>query len=226
MLDRISNSFRIFVSSERKPRVIASARCASEGDPTVPVRTKPPGTERTRTALAPRVICRSAASMAVAEGRGAVGATAGVAAVCGAPSAWPLPRTVIAYSAMAVPSSPVAMMVVRPAATPMTKMLVGEAGCTRATLGSAASTVVAGAGKVRSRPDPASSSTGSAAVGATCRAVCGMGAACSGTVPAEDKGTEAGRWAGGRTTLPWADAPVATRVAARQARGTALITGM
>ena len=71
---------------------------------------------------------------------------------------------------------------------------------------------------------PASSTTGSGAVGATWSVVWGMGAACSGTVPAEDKGE--GRWAGGRAPTPWADTSAVIRVAARQARGTALFTGM
>ena len=49
---------------------------------------------------------------------------------------------------------------------------------------------------------PASSSTGSGAVGATWSVVWGMGAACSGTVPAEDKaGRVAGPAAGAPTAL-------------------------
>nr|WP_254453578.1 hypothetical protein [Siccirubricoccus sp. G192] len=152
-LERTSSSFSTTWSSPRKPRAIASTRWASAAFATVPETTIPRGVVRTTTPPASRRICRIAACTAAAE------AVRGPGAAAARGSAGVPPRTVMRYSATAVPSSAVASTVVRPAATPMTKRLVGEAGCTRATLGSAASTVEAGAGRESSRPPPASSMT-------------------------------------------------------------------
>ena len=63
--------------------------------------------------------------------------------------------TVTSYWTMAVPASVVAITVVRPGATPIMNRLVGDAGCTRATAGSADMTVAADWGKCNSTPVPA-----------------------------------------------------------------------
>ena len=54
----------------------------------------------------------------------------------------------------------VAITVVRPGATPIRNRLVGEAGCTRATLGSADMMVAAGCGRRSSTPVPACTEMG------------------------------------------------------------------
>ena len=63
--------------------------------------------------------------------------------------------TVTSYWTIAAPASVVAITVVRPGATPIRNRLVGEAGCTRATPGSADITVAAGCGRRSSTPVPA-----------------------------------------------------------------------
>ena len=71
--------------------------------------------------------------------------------------AWPPApgATVTSYWTIAWPASVVAITVVRPGATPIRNKLVGEAGCTRATPGSADITVAAGCGRRSSTPVPA-----------------------------------------------------------------------
>src|SRR5689334_7253232 len=86
-------------------------------------------------------------------------AIAGVMVPAGTAGGGPAPpapgATVTSYCTIAWPASVVAMTVVRPGATPIRNRLVGEAGCTRAMLGSADMTVAAGCGSRRRTPVPA-----------------------------------------------------------------------
>src|SRR3954471_25000968 len=72
-----------------------------------------------------------------------------------APPPPPLDVTVTSYWTIAVPVSDVAITVVRPGETPIRNRLVGDAGWTRATPGSADITALAGAGRRSRTPVPA-----------------------------------------------------------------------
>src|SRR5580698_7835597 len=90
------------------------------------------------------------------------GVTPGFSTTAGAPpgpagaAAPPEPGvTVTSYCTIAVPASEVAITVVRPGDTPIRNRLVGDAGWTRATPGSADITAAAGADRRSSTPVPA-----------------------------------------------------------------------
>ena len=111
--------------------------------------------------------------------------------VRGSRSRMPGPRvTVTSYWVIAAPVSLVAITVVRPGATPIRNRLVGEAGCTRAIVGSADMTVAAGCGRCSNTPVPATIDNGWLNTGGA--GCCGAGGCVAGNCGA-------GAWASGET---------------------------